>query len=67
MRDALIMSPFVIVGLVFVFLPARVLRFYEWLHGPSFRRLGNEPRHVRNAGIRWLVLLAVILYLDSDR
>jgi hypothetical protein len=50
-------------GLVLVLFPAPVLRFYKWFHGPRALRVQQlEPRHARNAGIVWIVIMAVIAY-----
>jgi hypothetical protein len=50
-------------GLVPVLFPASVVRFYKWFHGPHALRVQQlEPRHARNAGIVWIVIMAVIAY-----
>ena len=49
-----------VVGLVFVLFPNQVWRFYRWFLGPDFERRNPHPRQTRNAGIVWLVIMAVI-------
>jgi hypothetical protein len=55
-------------GLVCVVFPAHVLGFYRWFHGHDEIHLQQtEPRHVRNAGVLWLLLMAAVTYFDWAR
>ena len=45
-------------GLAWVCFPRRVYRLYAWWLGSSFTTR-NEPRHIRRAGIVWLILMTV--------
>ena len=67
MVDWLMLLLFWCFGLVWVFFPARVLRFYVWFHGSGILRRGNKPRHIRNAGILWLIVMAVLTYVEWSR
>jgi hypothetical protein len=49
-----------LVGLVLVFFPQAVWRFYRWFIGPDFERRNPHPRGIRNSGIACLVIMAVI-------
>jgi hypothetical protein len=52
-----------VVGLVFVLFPNQVWGFYRWLFGPDWERRNpyqKRTRGTRNAGIVWLVIMALI-------
>jgi hypothetical protein len=54
-------------GLVMIAFPGHIHRFYTWFHGEAYTRRGNQPRHIRNAGIFWLVIVAAMSYFDPVR
>ena len=55
------MVPFWLFGAVMVAFPSAVWRFYRWFHGPALEdRI--QPRHVRNAGVFWLIVMAITTY-----
>ena len=56
------MVPFWLFGIVLVVFPNAVHDFYRWFHDSDFERCGNQPRHVRNAGIVWLIVMGVSAY-----
>ncbi len=57
--------PFWAFGAIFVLFPQEVTRFYKWFHGPEASMVQRlEPRHARNAGFVWLVVMAIVTYAE---
>jgi hypothetical protein len=65
--SVLVTIPFWLCGMALVFFPTRVWQFYAWFHGPAFAASGNKPRHIRNAGILWLVVMTWFTYVEWVR
>ena len=55
---------FSLFGVWCILFPGSVLRFYSWFHGPGSDRLGNSKWHVRNAGLVWLVVIALMAWAN---
>jgi hypothetical protein len=53
---------FWLLGLVWVVFPKTVLRFYLWFHGPALDGRNLQPKHVRNAGFFWLLVMAAVTF-----
>lgn len=57
--------PWWLFGVVLVLWPELVRRLYLWLlgsHRPQMHQL--EVRHFRNAGVVWLVVMAIFSYAE---
>ena len=59
--------PFWLFGVVVVLFPNAVWKSYRRLHGPDFERRTLQPRHIRNAGIVWLIVMALATYFSRNQ
>lgn len=62
MSNAIGLSFFWLFGLFWVFFPKPVVRFYKWFHSGSSLVQQLQPRHARNAGLLWLMVMTVVTY-----
>jgi hypothetical protein len=49
-------------GILMIAFPGPIHRFYVSFHGEAHTRREHQPRHIRNAGVFWILIVGLMMY-----